>query len=131
MAARNRPSERKPAAVTVPAAAAPTSDIGKLDLSGAQTIRSIEAAHAQLRGLLATHAAVEIDCTATTEADISLVQLLLAARRSAEQSGKTIVLAKPAGGALLDVLSRGGFLSAAAEPVTADGAFWLKGASEQ
>jgi hypothetical protein len=109
----------------------PSLDIGRLDLAGAQTIRVIEAAHAKLRDLLSTHTAIEIDCTATTEADLSLVQLLLAARHSAENSGKTVVLAQPAAGALLDVLSRGGFLDAAAGSATADSEFWLRGAAGQ
>lgn len=72
--------------------------------------------------------AIEIDAAAVTEADLSLVQLLLAARKAAQQSGKTLVLARPVSGALRDVLLRGGFLAPGA-PRKEEDAFWLQGAS--
>ena len=52
-------------------------------------------------------------------ADLTLVQLLLSARKAAERDGKRLTLAVPASGALLDALTRGGVL-AAADP------FWLQ-----
>jgi hypothetical protein len=101
-------------------------DIGRLVLDGNRTIRSAELTYAQLSEMTARHAVVEIDCGAAQDADLSLVQLILAARMSAQRAGKTVVLARPASGALLDVLQRGGFLSAVTDKATADQAFWLQ-----
>ena len=103
------------------------SEQGCLVLEGAVTVRAIEPVHARLVDLLNRHDTVEIDCTALTEADLSLVQLLLAARRSAMRDGKTLVLTAPASGALRQTLSIGGFLPADASPADAETAFWLKG----
>ena len=90
----------------------------RLVLEAVQTLRTIEATTAAVRDLLAQHPHVEIVCGAVGEADLTLVQLLLSARRTAEQSGKRVTLAAPASGALLDALRRGG-LAEAADP------FWL------
>ncbi len=129
MATRRRSSEASPKRTERPSGAQASADIGRLELSGAQTIRVIDDIQAKLRELVSVHTRIEIDCAALTEADLSLVQLLLAARDSAEKSGKTIALAAPATGALLNVLSRGGFVDPAGGPATADAGFWLKGMS--
>lgn len=96
-------------------------------LEGAATVRNAEATHAKLADILRRHDEIEIDCGAVTEADLSLVQLLLAARRSAKRAGKTVVLAGPASGALRAALSQGGFLTGLPGPTSADEAFWLEG----
>jgi ABC-type transporter Mla MlaB component len=103
------------------------SKIGNLILEGAATVRTAEATHAKLADFLRHHSDIEIDCTGITEADLSLVQLLVAARKSAKRSGKTVVLTAPAGGALREALSQGGFLPALEGQASSDEAFWLKG----
>jgi hypothetical protein len=63
-----------------------------------------------------------------TEADLTFVQLIESARRSAMESERSIQLRHPAEGAVLQVLQRGGFL----DPGDPDrAAFWLQGTSEQ
>jgi len=87
------------------------------------TIREAAATQAKLADFLRRHDVIELDCAGVTETDLTLVQLLLAARKSAERAGKSLVLAAPASGALLAVLSQGGFLPGLGG---ADEAFWLK-----
>jgi anti-anti-sigma regulatory factor len=77
---------------------------------GALTIRTIETSQAKLSEALAQSAAVEIDCGAASEMDLSFVQLLLAARKAAIKSGKSFSLLNPATGVLREVLARGGLL---------------------
>jgi len=91
-------------------------------LDGALTVRSIDPARASLAAVLAQHDVVTIDCTAATEIDLSLVQLLLAARASALHAGKTLRLTTPAEGPLRAALDRGGFLADLAQANPADGA---------
>jgi ABC-type transporter Mla MlaB component len=98
---------------------------GRLVLTGAVTLQSAETIHAQILGM-AGQAVVEIDCSGATEVDLSLVQLVLAARVSARKSGRTVTLSQPATGALLETLQRGGFLGAAADQPNSDQAFWLQ-----
>lgn len=100
---------------------------GHLALDGRATVREAEATHAKLAELLASHGEIEVDCSGVCEADLSLVQLLLAARRAAERDGKRLVLAAPAEGALREALAQGGFLAEGAGEAGPEQAFWTKG----
>jgi ABC-type transporter Mla MlaB component len=100
--------------------------VGHLVLDGVRTLRTVEDTHAKLLSLSGRHAVLEIDCSAAEEVDLSLVQLLLAARSSARRSERVVRLAHPASGALRDALQRGGFLTSIADQMTADQAFWLQ-----
>lgn len=93
-------------------------------LAGALTVRGIEPARAKLAAALEQHDIVTIDCAAATEIDLSLIQLLLASRASAQHAGKTLRLAAPAGDLLRAALDRGGFAIAGAHIPLADVAFW-------
>ncbi|HYH37443.1 MAG TPA: STAS domain-containing protein [Azospirillum sp.] len=81
-----------------------------VQLCGALDVRSIDTARDRILDALREHDVVVADCAQVTAADLSAVQLLLAAHRCAEAWGKTFALATPAGGALREVLVRGGFL---------------------
>jgi len=94
---------------------------GCLTLEGAATLRTAEAIHARLLEALEGDGPVEVDCGKVTQADLSLVQLLLAVRRSAARDGKAFTLSSPADGPVKDVLARAGLLPEAGET------FWLKG----
>lgn len=83
----------------------------RLTLDGTQSVRTIAAARAALLDALAGHQAVEIDCGAADGVDLSLIQLLLSARLTAQQAGTRLVIAVPAGSALRAALEQGGFLS--------------------
>lgn len=101
-----------------------------LRLAGTLTLTEAESIHAALRRELSESAAVTVDVSGATEVDVSFVQLLLAARRTAADWGKSIALSSPADGALLDTLVRGGFMPPTAERMTAEHAFWSGKASE-
>ena len=79
-------------------------------LEGALTVRTIATAHTMLLQALHQHPAVLVDCSVADTVDLSLIQLLLAARISARQAGKQLGLAAPAAGSLLAALRQGGFL---------------------
>lgn len=67
---------------------------------------------------------MEIDASGVTEADLSVLQLLLSARKSALKAGKTLTLSAPADGALRDALVLGGFLGTAGQSGP-EADFWL------
>jgi len=85
-------------------------DMASLPLDGPLTVRTIKTVHDTLLKALAGNHAVQVDCTAADSVDLSFIQLLLAARRSAHEAGKQLTLAAPASGALLAALEQGGFL---------------------
>ena len=87
-------------------------DAIRLALDGSLTVRGIAAVRETVLEALAKHAAVEVDCSAADAIDLSLIQLLLAARRSAQAAGKSLSLATPADGKLRRALEQGGFLPA-------------------
>lgn len=99
-------------------ASAPTVVIG---FSGAATIRHADDIAERLKQALASSDRIEVDCSGVTEVDIAFIQLILAARKSAEAAGKMLALSAPAGGPLLEALTICG---------TQDGPraqFWLGG----
>jgi anti-anti-sigma regulatory factor len=93
-------------------------------LSGTLTLRNIEDVRGWLLDAIQTHQAITIDCAAVTEVDLSFLQLIIAARKSAASAGKSFSLAQPAAGAFLDTLGRAGLLATAGLP-DVDGAFGL------
>ena len=105
------------------------SEPGRLALPGVATIRTIAGLHDEIQALLQSHDRIVIDCSPLTEADLSLVQLLLSARRSAMAAGKSLALGAPASGVLHEVLRRGGLLAAQDGLADDDAAFWLEGAA--
>ena len=88
----------------------PQPDVAHIRLDGALTIRDIAGVHASLAAALERHATVIVDCSAATEVDLSLIQLLLAARRSAQRADRTLRLAGADNAALNTALLRGGFV---------------------
>jgi ABC-type transporter Mla MlaB component len=78
--------------------------------SGNLTISNIVDAHAALAEAMEREDAVVVNLDDVAEADLTFAQLLEAARRTAAVRGRKIRLEKPAEGAMLQVLQRGGFL---------------------
>lgn len=80
-------------------------------LSGLTTLRTITTAHEKLLSALTrTGGRVIIDVGENNDVDLSFVQLLLSAYRTAAQTNTDLTLSSPASGALLKTLTRGGFL---------------------
>ena len=96
-----------------------------VELSGELTIRTIGDAHQQLRDALAAHPEVAASVDPAASVDLTLIQLLESARRSAAEQGRGFALAAPATGGLLETLTRGGFVETADQR-----AFWLKDSGE-
>jgi ABC-type transporter Mla MlaB component len=92
-----------------------------LKFSGVMDVRSIQKPFRAIKKAAARGRDIQIDLAAVTEIDITFVQLIESARRSAAQAGTGISLTKPAAGMVLETLQRGGFLS---EPPDARTRFW-------
>jgi anti-anti-sigma regulatory factor len=91
------------------------------------TISNIRDAHATLVEAMARDGAVVVNLDDVADADLTFAQLLEAARRTATAKGQEIRLEKPAEGAVLQVLQRGGFM----EPDDSDRLnFWSGGKTQ-
>jgi anti-anti-sigma regulatory factor len=90
--------------------------------SGVIDVRSIQKPYQTLKKACASGRGVVIDLAGVVDIDVTFLQLVESARRSAAQAGLRIRLAKPAQGAVLETLTRAGFLSAPADDRTR---FWL------
>jgi len=92
------------------------------------TISNISNAHDILCVAIAHNNSIIIELDGLEEADLTFVQLIESARRSAAEDGRSIQLSRAADGAVLQVLQRGGFL----DPEDRDRTnFWLQGANPQ
>ena len=91
-------------------------------------ISNISCAHDIIVAAFERNKTITIEIDGLEEADLTFIQLIESARRSAAESGCSIQLGQPAQGAVLRVLQRGGFL----DPDDRDRTnFWLQGATEQ
>lgn len=91
------------------------------------TVSSIVDAHIALLASMDREEGVVVNLDDVVEADLTLAQLLEAARRTAAARGQGFRLERPAEGAVLQVLQRGGFL----DPADADRTnFWFGGQTE-
>ncbi len=98
-----------------------------LRLHGPLTIKTIANVRDILQVYLQEAAALRrslvIDIDGTEDIDLTLPQLLLSARQTADQTGVTIALNKPADGNFLTVLQRAGLLGGDQQ----EDSFWLEG----
>jgi hypothetical protein len=85
-------------------------------------IQTVEPAWSALVAALQDSSDVTLRLAAEGEFDLTLGQLIEAARRTAGQTGKSLRLAEPASGTLRAMLERGGFV---ADAVPESRAFWL------
>jgi anti-anti-sigma regulatory factor len=88
----------------------PRSAADRIALTGAITIREIEAIRRDLLVKLESKTPLDIDLSGVTETDISLIQLMLAAAKS----GASIRLTQPYPEAVQQVLARSGIDAAGA-----------------
>ncbi|MFD1624138.1 STAS domain-containing protein [Azospirillum griseum] len=93
-----------------------------LRLSGSETIAQVDGLCDRLRASLQASHSVIVDCDALEEADLALVQALIAARLSAQRRRTAFHLKHPLCEPLSDALRRGGFFN---DPQHA--AFWTGG----
>jgi ABC-type transporter Mla MlaB component len=102
--------------------ALPDQALPTVKLSGAVELRNIEEAFEKVKAAYDEGEGFEIDLSAVTDLDLTLVQLIESARRGAAASGKMVRLSAPARGMVKEALQRGGFLS---EPADERTQFWL------
>ncbi|WP_156460506.1 lipid asymmetry maintenance protein MlaB [Devosia sp. Root635] len=93
-------------------------------ISGDAGLRAAQDIAGSLRKALTGHDQVAVATEAISGADITTIQLLLAARKQAQASGKSLTLAAPPSGVLRDLLVQVGCLDAEGQPLLPDGDFW-------
>jgi len=91
-----------------------------LALQGTQGVREAAQTAATMLAALAEPGDLLLECAGVTEADLSLIQIILAAQRSAIARGKRLALAASPPAALRQALERAGF----AQPDATDPACW-------
>ena len=91
----------------------------RLPIAGDAGLRAAPTLHAALRHALTENECVELDLAALESADVSLVQLLASARKTALAEGKTLTLATPVSPVLNELLATIGLGADGA-----DAAFW-------
>ncbi|MHA6729117.1 STAS domain-containing protein [Devosia sp. A449] len=97
-----------------------------IEISGDAGLRVAQDTAVILREALASFDNIAIATEAITGADITTIQLLLAARKQALASAKSLTLAAPPTGVLRALLIETGCLDAAGRPLTQDGDFWIQ-----
>jgi ABC-type transporter Mla MlaB component len=102
---------------------------GHVLLEGSLTMRTVEAVCETLREALARHQVVRLDCGGAEEVDLAVLQVLVAARRSALDSNKIITFIKTPDGALLNALHRAGFDVIPDQSAGAGQGYWFEGAA--
>ncbi len=80
-----------------------------LAFKGCLTISQAEAVQAALLDALQNHPAVEIDCSGVEEIDVTFLQILVSAGRTAIAWNKSLRFASPPVGLLADAIGRCGF----------------------
>lgn len=91
------------------------------------TISNIGAARDLIGANLSLGGPVVLDIDTVEETDLTFIQLVESARRKAADAGQDFTLRHPAGGAVLEVLRRGGFLD---DDTSERAKFWLQGTAQ-
>jgi hypothetical protein len=96
-------------------------ELPTVEFVGELTIKAIAAAHQRLVDAFGEASGpVTADVADDASVDLTFVQLVESARRTAREAGLTFSLLRPAAGQLRETLERGGFLATAD-----DQEFWL------
>ncbi|MDR3475515.1 MAG: STAS domain-containing protein [Devosia sp.] len=93
-------------------------------MRGALSLRDAGELAGRLRTAIEAHPAVTITADELTELDVSILQVLVSAHKTAAQAGKSLTLKAPPDGALRRTLVRAGFVGADGAPRTPEGHFW-------
>ena len=98
----------------------------RIELSGKIGLREAAGLAAALGDALDRHPAVTVVTGALTEVDLSILQLLVAARHSAARAGKSLTLAGDPGEPMRDALVRLGFLGPGGVARSPQEQFWVE-----
>jgi len=94
-------------------------------LAGSLSLRDAARLAPELQQALAGPGPLVIDCTNLIDVDLSVVQLLVAAHKTAAAAGTPLRLLAPASGPLPALLRQAGFVSPDGRPLTPEGQFWI------
>lgn len=86
------------------------------------SIRNVSELYSKITDEFHSRDTIIINIPEGAEADLSFVQLIESSRRQAKAKGKTFKLSSPAGGSVLKVLERAGFIESFDRD---DAKFWL------
>lgn len=103
-----------------------TSKAHVLKLAGELTLRQASELCERLHAAVADHPHVVVEVAEDSEIDLSVVQLFLAAFKSAEMAGKRLSVSFSSGGALNGVLGRAGLLTADGAPLAGHASLWAR-----
>ena len=93
-------------------------------LSGALGLKDVTRVRDELLAAFEANTAVTLDCSQMTEADFAVVQLLVAAKKTASAAGTTLTLKAEKTGVLGQLLIKTGLMSAYGRPLVSDIDFW-------
>ena len=100
------------------------SDIVTVTLSGSLGLKDAARLRAELLAAFESAGAVTLDCSDLAEADVAVVQLLVAAKKTANASGVALTLKAEKAGVLGQLLIKTGLLSADGRALVPDIDFW-------
>ncbi|MBR0716898.1 STAS domain-containing protein [Bradyrhizobium liaoningense] len=100
---------------------------GRVRLQGCLTLRDAKQVQGLLLDAISAYREVEIDVSDVSSIDVSIIQLIASARKSAEQRGRKLSLATGSGGAFRATLAKVGFLGDDGACRHADEEFWTGG----
>lgn len=95
-----------------------------IEISGDAGLRNAREVADRLLKAFAEHDQLVADLTSVSSIDVTILQLFVAARKSALASGKSLRLLAPADGVFRQALVKTGFVSADGRPLTPEGTFW-------
>ena len=95
-----------------------------MTLTGALALRDGAALSTRLSAALGQHKSLTIDATGVTAADMAIIQLLIATRKSASAAGKPFELKIGRTGAMRDLFIKAGFAAADGNPLPPHQGLW-------
>ena len=96
----------------------------RVALRGNLGLRDVKQVHELLSGAVSASKEIELDVREVSGMDISVVQLIAAARRSAQQRGRALMLVSEPDSVFAATVTRAGLLRAEGAVRTADEEFW-------
>jgi anti-anti-sigma regulatory factor len=97
---------------------------GRVRLQGSLTLRDAKQLQGLLQDAISASREVEVDVREVSGVDVSIIQLIASARKSAEQRGRNLTLVTGSGGAFQATLAKTGFLGDDGACRNTDEAFW-------
>ena len=100
------------------------SDSVIVTLSGSLGLKDVTRLRDELLAAFEANTAVTLDCSQLAEADFAIVQLLVAAKKTANAGGGTLTIKAEKTGVLGQLFIKTGLISADGRPLVSDLDFW-------